>query len=210
MNNWDDQNEADELTAINAALGGLPPGFERQSPDYQRAWLKRKIPVLQKEIADEEAELNTHKQSRVQRDLHRQPLQDKYIADLGRWAHDVDLPFPKAPPGGGFLDMLGDVFNELGGASAFAQLDAKKKILMDLEARYDALQGPPPAPKPIPPPTSKQQREQVLDEIADMLKEKADAIAKMSRVTNDPTILQGIAAGYDDRVQKLKDKLSKI
>jgi len=204
-----------ELLAVYGMLGGLPLDFDQQSPDYQRAFLKRRIPQLQKEIADEEARLAPQQQNWDQ----RSQLQVKHSDDVLEWSKRkleaakkgvrFTEPKPTPPTGGGFLDMLGDVFN---GMFSHGQLDAKRKILMDMEARYDALQAATPQPA-LPPakPTRQQQIAQIQAEIADAYKQKAAMLADLQKVPGmQPTTLAAVERNFDDQIQKLVDKMSKL
>lgn len=95
--------------------------------------------------------------------------------------------------------MLGDLFR---GGIGHSLLDTKRKLLMDMEARYDALQGPMPQPKPAPP-TPAQQRAQVLANVGTLETERDKVIAAIS----DPMIRQKVKTTYDEKIQKELDKL---
>jgi len=200
-----ENDRTDELEAVNQLLGGLPPGFDQQSPDYRRAFLKRRIPELQKEIADLEAQTATSQPG----SSLRSQLQEQHAADLKQWAKrgfeaskkgvPFTTPKPVPPKGGGFFDFLGDLF---GHVVSHTQLDAKRKILMDMEARYEALQGPAPQPKPSVM-SPQRQRARILTDIAALEAERDKACAGIA----DERLRNVVKAVFDDKIQKELEKL---
>jgi TolA-binding protein len=204
----DDPNKLEfSLLALNKMLGGFPPDFEQQPSLYQLTWLQHHIPQLQQEIVELEAQT-----ANIQQQSQSRLAQSKANLAYQLWIGNPTKYPPPAPSfkPSGFWESLGSIFEETFGAGQVMTLKAKKDLLLEMQIREKVLakqiNPSPTTPKAIAPPPA-QQRAQIQAEIAAMLQEKANALAAMAKVTTDQMILQGIARGYDDKIQKLIDKL---
>lgn len=204
-----------ELEAVTQMLGGFPPDFEHESPEYQLAWLQQHVAQLQQEIVQLEAQVSSVQQRAELKvdDMEKASrawaanMKQKADASSRAWLFSPKPAAPQQPtPKFGFGDFLGGLFDVALTTSSAATLEAKKLILSEMQLRQQVLAQKLPAATTVAKPTRQQQIDAILADIAQVNAE----CTKVCATITDQALRDQITLAYEDKARKLYEQIAKL
>jgi hypothetical protein len=178
--------------------GMFPEDFDKRTPEYQRAWLQRKIPQLEQEITEIETELA--RADEIHRLARQNAKRKKKSGLFGVFKNLFTDPL-------GLEEGLGVMTKGLSTIVTAQALDIKREQLIEMQARLVSLSAPsPPVPSELTPEQKRAQDKKNCEaRIAELKAQKQQAL----KIDEEDERLRRVNA-IDNAIEREYERWSKL